>query len=251
MPLKPLIGDGQLARERRAVGPAGVDPLRAAQDAGGAGGQVPTERLVVLRPVGERNQQPDVLAQGVGRGMAEQVLRSPVGAADAALRVDGDDGVEQAVEEGRDELARNGQGWFSTDGHEPPGRVVSGGARLCHGSSTRRLVRAETTRRHAEAGRAVYPAPMPRTRLPTDPGRRLVRRQASAAALRRRAVFRRRLGTAVPAQAPDWPQWRGPGSSAVAAGTPLPTRWSATEQLAWRSPLAGAGRRRRSSSAIA
>jgi outer membrane protein assembly factor BamB len=49
------------------------------------------------------------------------------------------------------------------------------------------------------------------------------------------------LGAAGHAQAPDWPQWRGPGSSAVAGGAPLPIRWSPTEQLAWRSPLAGAG----------
>ena len=39
----------------------------------------------------------------------------------------------------------------------------------------------------------------------------------------------------------DWPQWRGPGSAAISTGTPLPTTWSATEHLAWRATLAGAG----------
>jgi outer membrane protein assembly factor BamB len=39
----------------------------------------------------------------------------------------------------------------------------------------------------------------------------------------------------------DWPQWRGPGSGATAPAGALPTTWSATEQLAWRAPLAGLG----------
>ena len=61
------------------------------------------------------------------------------------------------------------------------------------------------------------------------------------------AVFAAVAGAA----AQDWPQWRGPGSAAISTGAPLPTTWSATEHLAWRATLAGAGtsspnRRRRS-----
>jgi outer membrane protein assembly factor BamB len=49
------------------------------------------------------------------------------------------------------------------------------------------------------------------------------------------------LSRAASATAQDWPQWRGPGSAAVSAEAPLPTSWSATERLAWRAPIAGAG----------
>lgn len=38
-----------------------------------------------------------------------------------------------------------------------------------------------------------------------------------------------------------WPQWRGPSSAGVSAETGLPTTWSATENVAWRAPLAGLG----------
>lgn len=41
--------------------------------------------------------------------------------------------------------------------------------------------------------------------------------------------------------ADNWPQWRGPGSSGVSTSTGLPTRWSATENVAWKAPLAGLG----------
>jgi len=43
------------------------------------------------------------------------------------------------------------------------------------------------------------------------------------------------------ASAEDWPQWRGPGSAAISTDAPLPTTWSATDHLAWRAALAGAG----------
>lgn len=39
----------------------------------------------------------------------------------------------------------------------------------------------------------------------------------------------------------DWPAFRGDGGSRVAGGTPLPTRWSETEGIAWKAPLAGFG----------
>lgn len=41
--------------------------------------------------------------------------------------------------------------------------------------------------------------------------------------------------------ADNWPQWRGPGSSAVSAETDLPERWSADENIAWKVDLAGFG----------
>ena len=39
----------------------------------------------------------------------------------------------------------------------------------------------------------------------------------------------------------DWPQWRGPSSSGVSTESPLPVTWSATENIAWKAPLAGLG----------
>ena len=41
--------------------------------------------------------------------------------------------------------------------------------------------------------------------------------------------------------APQWPQWRGPASAGVSSEADLPTTWSATENLAWKMPLAGLG----------
>jgi outer membrane protein assembly factor BamB len=38
----------------------------------------------------------------------------------------------------------------------------------------------------------------------------------------------------------DWPSWRGPNGG-VSPAPSLPTRWSATEQIAWKAALAGAG----------
>lgn len=40
--------------------------------------------------------------------------------------------------------------------------------------------------------------------------------------------------------ADDWPQWRGPNSDGK-VDTPLPTKFSKTENVAWRSPLPGQG----------
>jgi outer membrane protein assembly factor BamB len=42
-------------------------------------------------------------------------------------------------------------------------------------------------------------------------------------------------------RADDWPNWRGPQASGVSAEPSLPTKWSATDNLAWKAPLAGAG----------
>jgi outer membrane protein assembly factor BamB len=41
--------------------------------------------------------------------------------------------------------------------------------------------------------------------------------------------------------AADWPHWRGPGANGVAADAALPTRWSAAENVAWQTALAGVG----------
>ena len=46
---------------------------------------------------------------------------------------------------------------------------------------------------------------------------------------------------AVTVSADDWPHWRGPSVTGVAAPSPLPSTWSATSNMAWQAPLAGAG----------
>lgn len=38
-----------------------------------------------------------------------------------------------------------------------------------------------------------------------------------------------------------WPQWRGPTADSVAPGKNLPTKWSATENVAWKTPIPGWG----------
>ncbi|HEX8031939.1 MAG TPA: PQQ-binding-like beta-propeller repeat protein [Vicinamibacterales bacterium] len=47
------------------------------------------------------------------------------------------------------------------------------------------------------------------------------------------------LGAA--ASANDWPHWRGPSASGVAAVSPLPSTWNTTTNVAWQTPLQGAG----------
>jgi outer membrane protein assembly factor BamB len=39
----------------------------------------------------------------------------------------------------------------------------------------------------------------------------------------------------------NWPQWRGPAGQGVSSQTELPTKWSMTDNLAWRASLAGLG----------
>jgi outer membrane protein assembly factor BamB len=41
--------------------------------------------------------------------------------------------------------------------------------------------------------------------------------------------------------AEDWPAFRGPGATGVASATGLPDRWSATENVAWKTDLPGRG----------
>lgn len=41
--------------------------------------------------------------------------------------------------------------------------------------------------------------------------------------------------------AENWPQWRGPSADGISQETGIPTRWSATENIAWKAPLPGLG----------
>ncbi len=45
----------------------------------------------------------------------------------------------------------------------------------------------------------------------------------------------------VPVSAGDWPQFRGPGGTAVSDETGLPVKWSATENVRWKAELPGRG----------
>jgi outer membrane protein assembly factor BamB len=49
------------------------------------------------------------------------------------------------------------------------------------------------------------------------------------------------LLVAAPLHAADWTQFRGPGGSGVGSETGLPVKWSATENLVWRTKLPGPG----------
>ena len=39
----------------------------------------------------------------------------------------------------------------------------------------------------------------------------------------------------------EWPQFRGPGGAGHSTATNLPTAWSDTQNLVWRTPLPGPG----------
>src|SRR5688500_18119479 len=55
-------------------------------------------------------------------------------------------------------------------------------------------------------------------------------------------MFAMALITAVAAlRADEWPHWRGQQANGVSSEQTLPTRWSATENVAWKAPIAGAG----------
>ena len=41
--------------------------------------------------------------------------------------------------------------------------------------------------------------------------------------------------------AADWPHWRGPNGTGSTVETGLPVKWSATENIAWKAPVAGLG----------
>ena len=44
-----------------------------------------------------------------------------------------------------------------------------------------------------------------------------------------------------PAFAEDWPQWRGPTGQGIASDRPVPTQWSETENIAWKTAIPGKG----------
>src|ERR1700754_5244722 len=39
----------------------------------------------------------------------------------------------------------------------------------------------------------------------------------------------------------NWPQWRGPASQGVSEEKNLPTEWSSTKNIQWKTPIAGRG----------
>src|SRR4051794_24448457 len=43
------------------------------------------------------------------------------------------------------------------------------------------------------------------------------------------------------ARAEDWPGWRGPRGDGTSRETNLPLRWSATENIKWKTPIPGTG----------
>jgi outer membrane protein assembly factor BamB len=47
--------------------------------------------------------------------------------------------------------------------------------------------------------------------------------------------------TVIPACAEDWPQWRGPLGIGVSHDTGFPVEWTATSNIAWKTPLKGLG----------
>jgi len=46
---------------------------------------------------------------------------------------------------------------------------------------------------------------------------------------------------ALPVAGADWPGWRGPAGTGVSTEKDLPSKWSATENVRWKVPFAGAG----------
>jgi len=49
------------------------------------------------------------------------------------------------------------------------------------------------------------------------------------------------LMTAASAPAENWPQWRGPKNDGISNEKGLPTKWSETENIAWKLPMPGPG----------
>ncbi len=48
--------------------------------------------------------------------------------------------------------------------------------------------------------------------------------------------------TAMPAHGEDWPGWRGPRGDGISHETEVPLKWSAAENIAWKTAVGGAGR---------
>ena len=49
------------------------------------------------------------------------------------------------------------------------------------------------------------------------------------------------IAVSTPAFAGDWPQFRGPTANGISVETNLPTKWSATEGVAWKAEMPGKG----------
>src|SRR3954471_3588293 len=43
------------------------------------------------------------------------------------------------------------------------------------------------------------------------------------------------------AKAEEWPMWRGPQGNGHSSESAIPLRWSSTENVAWKAPIAGKG----------
>ena len=54
-------------------------------------------------------------------------------------------------------------------------------------------------------------------------------------------VFALFVAYPVMARAEDWPQWRGPRGDGASVETGIPTRWSATQNIRWKTPIPGKG----------
>ena len=55
------------------------------------------------------------------------------------------------------------------------------------------------------------------------------------------AVLAALAAWAIPASAENWPQFRGPTGQGISTEKGLPTRWSPTENVAWKTPIPGEG----------
>src|SRR5436190_3177309 len=49
------------------------------------------------------------------------------------------------------------------------------------------------------------------------------------------------LFMALSATATNWPQWRGPNGDGISPETNVPVKWSATENVAWKTAVPGEG----------
>ena len=49
------------------------------------------------------------------------------------------------------------------------------------------------------------------------------------------------LSTLASLRAENWPQWRGPRLDGSSTEKNLPLKWSATENIAWKTPISGIG----------
>src|SRR5262245_24871879 len=49
------------------------------------------------------------------------------------------------------------------------------------------------------------------------------------------------VSTAGQAMAEDWPAWRGPRGDGTSSEKNLPLRWSANDNIAWKTPIPGTG----------